>query len=367
MKNDFSNINYTAFLLRCGALIMVALLLFVFGKYLLPALLPFVVGGLVATALRPSAHWIRRVTHMRYRPAAATACLFFYGLFGLLLCNVGFLLFAQTVAFFTRLPELFATTVLPTATTLWERTVALISRFLPDAGLYMEDLTAGMTALTTNTLSQLSTGVLHWATAFVTRLPILAINVSLGILSSFFILMDYDNISAFLFRQLSPRMKKATKDSKAFLLSTAKNVVKAYFLLMFITFCEVSLGLWLLGTEYFAVMGIIVAAVDILPILGSGAVLIPWGLYLLFTGMVPRGVGILLLYAVITVVRTMAEPKILGDRIGLPPLVTIVSMYMGLSLFGFWGLILTPMAVTLLVHLNSHGQLRLWKRKEDDG
>lgn len=343
---------------------MAALLLVLFGRYLLPALLPFLAGGLLATLLRPLAWQIRHATHMRYRPSAAAACLLFYGLFGVLLCNLGFLLFAQTVALFTHLPQLFSDNLLPTASLLWARTVAFISRLLPDSGQYMEQLSAGLTAVTADTLSQLSTGVLHWATGFVKKLPVMLAGVSLGVISSFFILMDYDQITQFIGRQLSPRTERLARDAKSFLTSTGKSVVKAYFLLMLLTFCEVSLGLWLLGVPYFAVMGILVAVVDVLPILGSGAVLVPWGLWMLFTGMAPRGAGILLLYGVITVVRTMAEPKILGDRIGLPPLVTIISMYTGLSLFGFWGLILTPMAVTLLIHLNARGQLHLWKRKE---
>lgn len=356
--------SYVTFLLRTGALLAAMLLLFLFGKYLLPALLPFLAGGLLAMLLRPLAWQIRHATRMRYRPAAAAACLLFYGLFGVLLCNLGFLLFAQTVALFTRLPQLFSESLLPALTSLWEVSNRFIGRLLPDMGLYMEQLSTGFTAVATEALSQLSAGVLRWATDFVKGLPLLLAGVSLGIISSFFILMDYDHIAEFIGRQLSPRAKKLTRDTKNFLMSTGKKVIKGYFLLMLLTFCEVSLGLWLLGIPYFAVMGILVAAVDVLPILGSGAVLVPWGLYLIFTGAVPRGVGILLLYGVITVARTMAEPKILGDRLGLPPLVTILAMYLGLSLFGFWGLILTPMGVTLLVYLNSSGQLHLWKGKE---
>ncbi|MEG1942519.1 MAG: sporulation integral membrane protein YtvI [Angelakisella sp.] len=353
--------DYSAFLLPAGAVLTGGLLLFIFGKYLLPALLPFLLGGLLACLLRPLACFVHRVTHMRYRPSAAAACLLFYGLFGLLLCNLGFLLFAQTVALFTRLPELFTATLLPALSSLWEQAISFIGQFMPMAELYMEELSAGISTVTSDTLSQLSTDVLHSATSFVGKLPLLFINISLVVLSSFFILMDYDAISAFILRQLPSRVQRTVKSAKAFLMTTGKNVIKAYFLLMFITFCEVSVGLWLLGAPYFAVMGAVVAAVDILPIFGSGAVLIPWGLYLIFTGTIPRGVGILLLYAVITVVRTLAEPKILGDKIGLPPLVTIISMYAGLSLFGFLGLILTPMAVTLLAHLNTHGHLKLWK------
>lgn len=354
-------VNYASFLLRGGAVLIALALLVLGGQYLLPALLPFLLGAAVAVLLRPFACWVRDTTRMRYGASAVAAALLFYGLAALLVCNLGFLVFAQTVSLFTRLPELFSQGIIPSASSMWERSVEFMSRFLPTAGLYMERVSEWATTITGEALSQLSGSVLHWAAGFVAGLPSLFINIFLTVLSSVFILSDYDGIASFIFRQLSPRLQKLARSSKSFLLSTGKNVVKAYFLLMLLTFCEVTTGLWLLGVEYFAVMGILVAVVDVLPVLGSGAVLIPWGVWQVLSGSAGQGAGILLLYAVITVVRTIAEPKILGDRIGLPPLVTILSMYAGLRLFGIAGLILTPMTVTLLVHLNERGHIKLWK------
>lgn len=354
--------NYASFLLKSGTALAVLALLLLALEYLLPAALPFLAGALVAALLRRPACWLRQVTGMRYRPSAVAACLLFYSLFCMLAVNLGFLLFAQTVAFFTRLPGL-AAELLPAAAGAWNNATAWLYRFLPGAQDYMSQLSGAVTAITGEALSQLSSGVLHGAAAFVRRLPNMVLGLFLGILSSFFILMDYDRIAAFVYRQLSPRLKRLLQSSKSFLVTTGRNVIKAYFLIMLMTFCEVSAGLWLLGVEYYAVLGIIVAAVDILPVLGSGGVLVPWGLWLVFSGNPVQGVGILLLYGIVTVVRTVTEPKILGDKIGLPPLVTILSMYLGLRLFGIGGLVLSPMVVTLLVHLNSKELLRLWKKE----
>lgn len=354
-------LEYGKFLCKGGALLLFCTLLLLGGQYLLPALLPFLVGALVAVLLRPLACAIQRGTGMRYRPSAVAAALLFYGLAGLLFSSLGFLLVAQTISFFARLPQLFAESLLPAAGSLWQSGVQLLARLLPAAGSWMTQLSQWLTAAVAEALSQLSAGVLRSLTGLLTGLPGLVFSLFLGVLSSFFILLDHDQIVTFLFRQLSPRLQRLTHSSKEFLLSTGRNVIKAYFLLMLLTFAETAVGLWLLGVEYYAVMGLVVAVVDVLPVLGSGAVLLPWGTWLLLSGRVGQGVGILLLWGLVTVVRTIAEPKILGDRIGLPPLVTILSMYLGLRLFGFAGLVLTPMLVTLLVHLNRHGQLRLWK------
>ena len=84
--------------------------------------------------------------------------------------------------------------------------------------------------------------------------------------------------------------------------------------------------------------------------------MIPWGLFHLLPGhRSPLGLGLLLLYAVVAVVRMWLEPRIVGRRIGLHPLATLTAMYAGLRLFGFWGLLLAPLGTTLLLHLAQGG------------
>ena len=147
------------------------------------------------------------------------------------------------------------------------------------------------------------------------------------------------------------------KDFEDFALNTCRRVIKAYLLIMLITFAEVSVGLWLLRVDVFLVVGLLIAVLDILPVLGSGTVLIPWGVYSLLSGRTALGVGLLVLYATVTLVRTLIEPKILGGQIGLCPLATIISMYAGLRLWGVGGMILAPMAATILAHLARNGRL----------
>ena len=145
-------------------------------------------------------------------------------------------------------------------------------------------------------------------------------------------------------------------------MATVRQVLKAYLLIMAVTFGEISLGLWLLRVDYYLVIGLAVAVLDILPVLGSGSILIPWGIWTLLGGNLPLGAGILLLYGVVTGVRTVLEPRLVGRGIGLSPLVTLVSMYVGMKLLGGGGLILAPMAVTLALFLDEGGHIRILRR-----
>ena len=153
------------------------------------------------------------------------------------------------------------------------------------------------------------------------------------------------------------------QESKDFLVGTVRQVLKAYLLIMAITFGEISLGLWLLRVDYYLIIGLTVAVLDILPVLGSGSILIPWGIWTLLGGNLPLGAGILLLYAVVTGVRTVLEPRLVGRGMGLSPLVTLISMYVGMKLLGVGGLILAPMAVTLVLFLEESGHIRLLRKK----
>ena len=105
----------------------------------------------------------------------------------------------------------------------------------------------------------------------------------------------------------------------------------------------------------------IIAVLDILPFIGSGLVLIPWALISLLTGNLHMGIGLFIVYGIVTVIRNIIEPKIVGEQIGLHPLVTLTAMYLGLNLFGFVGFILAPITVLFLIHLNQTGYIRLWK------
>ena len=115
---------------------------------------------------------------------------------------------------------------------------------------------------------------------------------------------------------------------------------------------------------YIFAISLITALVDIFPVLGTGTILVPWGIYSLVTGNIGFGIGILVLYAVITVIRQAVEPKLVADQLGLPAYITIVAMYIGTQLFGFIGLFLLPISIMLLKVLNDEGIISIFRRTD---
>jgi predicted PurR-regulated permease PerM len=100
--------------------------------------------------------------------------------------------------------------------------------------------------------------------------------------------------------------------------------------------------------SYIVIIAFVVSIVDIVPVLGTGTVLIPWAVYSLISGRVGMGIGLVILYAVITVLRQVIEPKLVAHQVGLPSIVTIMAMFLGARIFGAFGILLLPLTVIVV-------------------
>ena len=134
--------------------------------------------------------------------------------------------------------------------------------------------------------------------------------------------------------------------------------LRAQGLLMLLTFGELALGFLLLRVEPALLLAGLTALVDALPVFGVGTVLLPWGAAALLLGDVRLGLGLLLLYGVVTLVRSLLEPRLVGKRVGLPPLAALACMYVGFRAFGVVGMVLAPLAGVLARQLWASGVLR---------
>lgn len=122
-----------------------------------------------------------------------------------------------------------------------------------------------------------------------------------------------------------------------------KRTLRAYSLIFLLTFSELFLGLTILRCSSAFASAFVIALVDILPVFGSGTVLIPWILGAFLTGNTGFAAGLAVLYAVIFIVRQFAEPKIVGRNIGLNPAFSLILMFLGLYFIGVSGMFLLPL------------------------
>ena len=206
-----------------------------------------------------------------------------------------------------------------------------------------------------------------WGTA--KQIPMIAVGVLVCVVSCCFMTTDYRTLRDMILSQLSQERQSAVIRTKQVTFSTLGKMGKAYSIILFVTFMEMLLGLSFLklihvyNSGYIFAIAFITAIVDIIPVLGTGTILIPWALWSLFTGDVGLGIGLLVVYAIISVIRQVIEPKLVASQLGLPPFVTIMAMYIGSQLFGFVGLFLLPITIMLLKVLNDEGVIHIFKKK----
>ncbi len=212
-------------------------------------------------------------------------------------------------------------------------------------------------------LSAPITGVLSTAT----RIPSIIISIVVTIVLACFITADYDLITRFVYCQFPKEKRKDLTRAKQLLKMNLGKMAKAYALIMVVTFTEVFIGLTILkmiglfSSSYIAVIAVVTAIVDVIPVLGTGTIVLPWAAYSFITGNIGMGIGLLVLYAVVTVIRQIVEPKLVSNQLGLPPFVTLIAMYLGLKIIGVLGVFILPIIAIMLKLLNDEGIIDLWK------
>lgn len=211
------------------------------------------------------------------------------------------------------------------------------------------------------------TGPLSGVISTAKQLPSILLSILISIIACCFMTSEFAEIKAFIVCQFPEHRRKDLSRAKHILRTSLGKMGKAYLLIMLVTFIEVSIGLTVLklvgvfSSAYIMLIAAGTAVVDILPVLGTGTVLIPWAVYSFITGNIGLGIGLLVLYGVITVIRQIIEPKLVAGQLGLSPIVTIMALYLGLKAFGVLGMFVTPILVIMLKLLNDEGIIKIWK------
>lgn len=201
---------------------------------------------------------------------------------------------------------------------------------------------------------EMLSGPLAGAWNVVKEIPSILLTTLVTIISCVFMTAEYDKIKELILSYCSEEKGNKIIEAKRVVTKGVGKLVKAYATIMFITFTEVFLGLYLMkligvyNGGYIAVIAFVVCVVDIVPVLGTGTVIIPWAVYSFVTGKIAFGIGLIILYAVITVLRQAIEPKLVANQVGLPAIVTIMAMFLGARLFGVFGVVLLPFTVIVI-------------------
>lgn len=363
-------------------------LFYFFAKPAMSVIFPFLLAFLVGMVLQRPVNFLVRKTHIPKGVVSTVIVLLVASAIITLLVFVGIRIINEFKSFFDYLSAQAEGMDFKEMIESW---LANFIKFLPDkleakVGAYINSViesigtSTASTASSSSSSSSSSSGV-NWSSLLSSplsgvfntakQIPSYVVAVIVSIVSCCFITTGYTGIRDFIFRQMSQEKGQKLRDAKRIAVYSMRKMGKAYLLIMGVTAVEMYVGLTILSIigvytgGFIIVIALLTCVIDILPVLGSGTVLIPWALYSLFTGSVGLGIGLIVLYAVITVVRQIIEPKLVAGQVGLSPVVAIMAMYVGAKVLGPLGIFILPLTVILLKLMNDEGVIHLFKNKPE--
>ncbi|MFR8012596.1 MAG: sporulation integral membrane protein YtvI [Clostridia bacterium] len=364
-----------AFLINFVFFALIIAIGYVVLKFLFWPLFPFLMAFVFAMVFQRPVHFVERKLKIgRGFPSVLLVLLILTVVLGVLTL-LGALLVNQTRALFESLGERFVS--LPQMLESLKATLGSALAFLPDSieGTVVQSINRFLDGLIGGTASfdwSILAGPLEGAFNAAKQVPGAVLSVVVASVCCVFITIDFPRIRRFAYRQIPPEKRAVFSHTKRAVLSSFGKIAKAYLLILCITFLELLAGfkilsaVGLMSDTYIIVLALVIAVIDIIPVLGTGTVLIPWALYSLIVGNTWLGIGLAVVYVIITVIRQYIEPKLVSLQLGLPPFLTLIAMFFGLQLFGFIGLFLMPMFVMLIKMLSDNGTIHLWRTERDE-
>jgi len=199
-------------------------------------------------------------------------------------------------------------------------------------------------------LTQIINDLINSIVNFVLFFPNLIIYIIVTFLATLFLVTDRRTIARHMQEVLPSKLIKKISEVVVACFKTLGKYLKAQLIIICITFIELFIAFLILNRPYPLLLALLIAIIDALPILGTGTVLLPWAVYSAITGNIGLGLGLLLTYVIITVVRQLVEPRIVSSNLGVHPFLTLVTMYIGFKIFGLFGLIVGP--VVMIIYKN---------------
>ena len=372
-KKFIINIVYTVILVA---------LFYLFFKFAFGTILPILCAVVAAMILQKPVNFICKKTPLKRGLVSALAVLF-----GFAVVISGLVLFliwvgSEFKGFFQYVMIQFED--IPALVHKVEGYIANAIGFLPEKleTTVMEFVSEKLASITAPTvtpddssmsidLSVLSTPLMGiWNTA--KQIPTTLVSIVVAIVACCFMTADFASVKRLVLGFFQPDTRTKIVRAKRLLFPSLGKMAKAYGIIITITFCELSLGLFLLklmgiyDSGYIFVIAILTAIIDIVPVLGTGTVLIPWAVVSLLNANYPMAIGLIIIYACITIIRQIIEPKLVAAQLGIPAFLTIVSMFIGSQIFGVIGIFILPITIVMLKLLNDEGIIHIFHYTDNE-
>lgn len=329
-------------------------------KYLLSPLMPFMLAYFISWLLDKPISYIHRKTKLPRGVVASVFVVLFALLGGGVLTLLGISLINNARSVIAIFPDIMQNDVIPFLNEFLDGVEDFVSVFDPQGGEVLQNVMTTMFKVVNESTLALCSSAITFLGVLLAKIPSVLFKTIITIIASIFISTDFQVVKGFLLNLIPPAGRAFLNEGTQFFGKTVVKCAFAYVIILSMTFVELWLGLGIIGTKNSAIIALVIAILDILPVLGTGTILIPWAVISLLMGKFTNGVCILGLYVIITAVRNMIEPKLVGKQMKLHPVLTLAGMLIGMRFFGFLGMLGVPLTMSFIKRLSDQGLIHLW-------
>lgn len=324
------------------------------GPRLLHFFMPLVVGWILALLANPLVRFLERRVKLVRRHGSMLIIIAALAIVIGLFYGAGLLVYREMGSFLADAPEIYQSVIAEIGDAL-QNGRKLAEYFPQNLQPPLLAFSDNLDGLFGKLVSRAAEPTVQIAGHVAKSIPNLLVNMVIIILSSYLFLADRESIMRWLKEHLPAFVFRYIEYMKR----DAKGLIGGYFLAQFRIMCVVALilaaGFLVLGVRYGVLLAFLTAILDFLPIFGTGTVLFPWAVVKLFAGEYAYATGLILLYILTQVVRQIIQPKIVGESMGLPPLMTLFLLYLGFKLRGLTGMILAVPVGLVFINFYKYG------------
>ncbi len=336
------------FLIKTAYYIVVAVLLYILYRFLVFYFFPFVIGLILAYLLQKPAFRLSKKIKVKTGTIAAVMVALSFAAVVAIAASIIIIISANASSIIGVISGIIGQAA--------EIISSLIGR-LPEPiknldYIKQNEFVSFITSSVSSTLASFAAGA-------VKSVPSLIFGIIITVIASCFIARDYERVREYIISLLTPKSLEICRASIRIVTTNIFKIIRGYGTLTVITFIILCIGFALMRIKNPILLAGVVGVIDLLPVLGTGTVLLPWCVILLLGENYLSAVYMLILYLICTAVRNMAEPKIVGRQIGIPPLVMLICIFIGLKLFGFLGMILSVISLLVVINLYKEGLIEL--------
>ena len=306
--------------------------------FTLKFLTPFIIAAGIAFLVQKPAAFMSQKTRIKHNYCAAGLAVFLYLLLLSAIIIIIYFLYKNSSDLMVQVGDLFS----KLSNNIKEFGNKLTIEFDDNVkNIFDSVFSDSILSIGNNLVSKMTSGIGN----LIKALPTFLIVSSVTVVASCYMAKDYNRLIRFINNMIGKEKYKKITTIKNIVFDNILKICFSYLIIMVIVFIFLCIGFFVLNVNNFIIVAFIVAFVDLLPVLGTGIILLPWSVYCFVADNFYKGLGILTIYILVCILKNIIEPKIIGKQIGINPLLSLIAIYLGYKTIGFFGIVIFPIVL----------------------